>query len=363
MIIKKLLPEKKQYFGIGLMSGTSLDGLDICHCAFAQKRSEWEFEILNTKTYSFPKELYKKLKECRFLTSTEIYLLDLELGKFIGQNVQHFVQEHNCSEVDFVASHGHTVFHQPEQGLTLQIGNGHEIALTSRFPVVNDFRQKDVSLGGQGAPLVPIGDLHLFKNYKACLNLGGIANISIKAKESITAYDICPMNLSLNYISKKIGLDYDPNGENASKGQVIQDLMEELEILDFYKQKAPKSLGIEWLDKHIFNLIDKSNESVEDLLHTLVEHQTNRIAFELNQNHADNCLITGGGAWNSYFIERLQQKTKTALILPDREVIEFKEALIFAFLGLLYLKGIPNVLSSVTGSSRNSVSGVLHLPY
>ncbi|MEZ4937917.1 MAG: anhydro-N-acetylmuramic acid kinase [Crocinitomicaceae bacterium] len=363
MIIKNLAPEKNDFHVIGMMSGTSLDGMDLCYTHFKLNNNRWSFEIKHSTTIHYAPEWEEKLKNCRFLSGEELTALDIEFGHLTGKFILEFIQEHQIDQVDLIASHGHTVFHQPENKFTLQIGNGEAIACSTNLPVVNDFRQKDVQLGGQGAPLVPIGDLYLFPDYQACLNLGGIANISIKNGDKIEAFDICPMNLSLNKIAEKIQLKYDPSGQNAAQGKCIPELLEQLNHLPFYTIDGPKSLGIEWLDNNIFNLIESSNAHPNDLLRTFCEHQTTQIAKVVNERSIGKTLITGGGAWNTFFIETLRSKCQSDILLPSKEIIEFKEALIFGFLGVLHLKGIPNVLSMVTGSSRNSVSGVLHLPY
>jgi anhydro-N-acetylmuramic acid kinase len=360
------LDRKKNNFTIaGVMSGTSLDGLDISLVNFEKVADNWHFKILASSTYKYNQKFKSSLQDCRNLKAIELMQLDIDFGNLIGEKILDFIQEYKIDKntIDAIASHGHTVFHQTDKGLTVQIGNGHAISVTTNIPCINDFRQKDVCLGGQGAPLVPIGDLHLFQDYSICLNLGGIANASFKDGSTIQSFDISPMNLSLNYIAQNAGKEYDKDGYMASKGMIQKDLLFKLNELNYYKVAGPKSLGIEWLDQNIFNIIDQRKFSSEDLMRTFVEHQVEQIASSINSHVGEKVLITGGGTFNTFFIDKLIEKVNKDIVIPKDEIIEFKEALIFAFLGVLYLNSSENVLSSVTGSSRNSVSGALYLPY
>lgn len=365
MIIKILPPEKNHFTLIGVMSGTSLDGLDLVLVNFKLEGEKWTYKLLKNETIKYSSKTKEKLANSRKMSGEQLSLLDVEFGNLIGDSINTFIQKNQleANKIHAIASHGHTVFHQVEKGLTLQIGNGHAISTKTNLPCINDFRQKDVCLGGQGAPLVPIGDLFLFKEYAICLNLGGIANASFKEKERIVSYDLAPMNLSLNYLANKLNKDYDRDGEIAQSGSLNPQLLDELNALSFYKKSSPKSLGIEWLDTYIFKLIDQSILSVPDLMRTFCEHQAYQIALAIEKHAGETILITGGGAFNLFFIESLKKHTNKNVIIPENTIIEFKEALIFAFLGALYLNSSFNVLSSVTGSTRNSVSGALYLPY
>ena len=340
---------------IGAMSGTSLDGLDLVHVRF-EKKSKWHFEILNSKTYAYPKKWKNRLSKALYLTPQELEVLDLDFTNYLSNKILKFILEFGIKNIDSIGSHGHTVFHQPDQGFTKQIGNRVELSVLTKSQVVCDFRSQDVTLGGQGAPLVPIGDLLLFEGHQACLNLGGFANLSIKTNKEIIAYDICAVNTVLNFLSSKINLDFDPAGENAEKGNFISDFYHALEVLAYYKKMPPKSLGVEWVNENIFNILSQfDSHSVEDLLHTYVTHIACQIA--VNIKGMDAVLVTGGGAYNSFLIKQIQKQTATKIVLPEVELIDFKEALIFAFLAVLKLRGEVNCLSSVTGALRNHSSG------
>lgn len=265
-------------------------------------------------------------------------------------------------EPKLIASHGHTIFHRPEEGFTLQIGDGQEIANATGLMTINDFRTEDVEKGGQGAPLVPIGDRHLFDEYPICLNIGGIANVSYETEERRTAYDICMANQLLNYLAGKLGYDYDNNGCFAQQGTVNPELLNILNDNPYYKQDAPKSLGREFFENVQHKVIDDSELSVYDLLATATEHIALQITNSTNHLDATKMLITGGGAKNQYLINRIKALSKHEIVIPDTMIIDYKEALIFAFLATLKMEGKINVLSSVTGASSDSSSGKIWMP-
>ncbi len=347
---------------VGLMSGTSLDGLDICAATFTFLNDQWTFEIHYTQTVGYNSELQEKLNGIHLSTAEHYALTYHELGRFFGKKVKQFLDETGF-QADYISSHGHTVFHQPEKFLTTQIGSPAAITAIVGIPVVADFRTQDVHLGGQGAPLVPIGDLLLFPEYTCCLNLGGIANISIKENGEIKAFDICTANMALNYVIQKVKqLAYDQNGALARTGVAIQDLFLEMNDLPFHKKTPPKSLGKEWFEHELKPLLDKSLEEheVEDVLNTVCE----QIAFQINKTIPPNSslLITGGGAYHKYLIERISNLSQAEVTVPNSELVEFKEALIFGFLGALRITEQTNVLSSVTGAQTNHSAGCIYLP-
>ena len=355
---RKYMSEVKNYHTIGLMSGTSLDGLDIAYCVFSFKGNEWSYQIRNTATIDYPALLLDKLKRSTQLSGLALSLLDIALGRWIGEETNQFIQQHHLS-IDLIASHGHTVFHQPEKRLTLQIGNGQEIFNSCQVLVINDFRSKDVSLGGHGAPLVPIGDQLLFGEYEGCLNLGGIANISFQQNNQRIAYDIAPVNIVLNMLSQQLGKPYDDQGKIAKKGDIDLDLIGKLSKLDFYKIKPPKSLGYEWIEANVFPLLENMKQSTEDKLATFTEHIAQQMAKHLPSGKT---LITGGGAYNKFLIERLDHhiSDEQTLEIPDATTLEYKEAMIFAFLGVLRTRNETNCLSSVTGASMNNCGGMIY---
>ncbi len=345
----------KNYNVIGVMSGTSLDGLDIIYVKFTQNES-WSFKIINSKTYKYEDSTTEILNEISRKSIKEIKEIDVEYSKKLAKMINEFINEFSINKIDFVSSHGHTAIHDPSNLITYQMGNLSTLSKEINQKVICDFRVQDVKLGGEGAPLVPVGEKYLFHEYDSFINLGGFANISNHKGESLIAYDICPVNIVLNNLSKKIGKDFDDKGSIASSGKLIINLYEELEKLEYYQSSPPKSLGIEWVDEYIFPLINKYFDyPTEDLLNTLSNHIANQISNNLKG--LDKVLVTGGGAYNDYLIDIIKSKTDSEIIIPSKNIIEFKEALIFAFLGVLRYLNINNCYSSVTGASKDHCSG------
>ena len=349
----------KNYNVIGVMSGTSLDGLDIVYVKFTQNES-WSFKIINSKTYKYEDSIADILNEISRKSLKEIKEIDLEYSKKLAKMINEFIDEFSINKIDFVSSHGHTAIHDPSNLITYQMGNLSTLSKEINQKVICDFRVQDVKLGGEGAPLVPVGEKYLFHEYDSFINLGGFANISNHKGESLIAYDICPVNIVLNNLSKKIGKDFDDKGSIASSGKLIINLYEELEKLEYYQSSPPKSLGIEWVDEYIFPLINKYFDyPTEDLLNTLSNHIANQISNNLK--NLDKVLVSGGGAYNDYLIHLIRSKTDSEIIISSKNIIEFKEALIFAFLGVLRLLNINNCYSSVTGASKDHCSGKIFL--
>ena len=346
---------------IGLMSGSSLDGLDIAYVNFSHDNKKWFFQIVEAGNVPYTDEWKNKLSEAFNKNEAELKELDIEYGKYLGSITKKFIKKYEL-EPKLIASHGHTIFHMPEKGYTLQIGNGHEIANETGIITINDFRTEDVKKGGQGAPLVPIGDKYLFADYPICLNIGGIANLSYDSEDKRIAYDICMANQLLNYLASKLGYDYDNNGNFARQGTVNQDLLNILNDNPYYDKEAPKSLGREFFEEYQHKVIDESSLSAKDLLATATEHIAYQIVRATEHLESSKMLITGGGAKNNYLIERIRKMSKHEIIIPDTMIIDYKEALIFAFLGALKTEGRINVLSSVTGATSDSSSGNICLP-
>ena len=345
------------------MSGTSLDGVDIADVLFTKEDNDWRFEVLHTKEYGYPNDLFLRLQDGVQLSSEELLLLSNDLGSFYGDLVNRFVEEFKLdrNDIDAVSSHGQTIFHQPEKSFTLQIGNGPQGAVKSGLKWVCDFRVKDIALGGQGAPLVPIGDFSLFGSQaESFLNLGGFANISYQKSDFIIAYDICPANLVLNKFAKIIANEnFDKNGNLGKSGQLNENLLKALNNLDFYQTEPPKSLGVEWLEASFFPLI--GDDFSVDNLTTVYHHIADQISENLMKSKKESVLVTGGGAKNQFLIELIQSKfIGGKVILPDVQIIDYKEAIIFAFLGALRLNNEVNILKSYTGASKDSCSGVVY---
>lgn len=339
------------------MSGTSLDGLDICYAKFTQTDSAWNFEILNCETLPYSSDWEQSLRNAVNLSSEEVLKLNVDYGFYLGEKTSEFISKHKIINLDLIASHGHTVFHQPKNRFTLQIGDGRAIKSKTNKTVIYDFRSQDVILGGNGAPLVPIGDELLFSEFDACLNLGGFSNISLKRNGKRIAFDICPVNIILNDLALKFGKKFDDNGDLARTGLIDYELLDQLNQLQFYLEKAPKSLGIEWINEQVLPLI--KTQKTEDLLASFTEHSAVQIVKILDEFEVKNILITGGGTYNNYLIEKIKAKTKTEIQIPKKEIIEYKEALIFAFMGVLRSLNLDNVVSSATGSQNDHCSGLV----
>jgi anhydro-N-acetylmuramic acid kinase len=348
----------KTYRAIGLMSGTSLDGLDIAYCEFKNTADQWRYKILAAETIPYNKTLLRALSEADKQTAEDLAHLHSSYGAWTGKEVVSFISRHNLKPT-LVASHGHTVFHQPERGFTVQIGSGAEIAVASGLTTVCDFRSTDVALGGQGAPLVPIGDELLFPQYDYCLNLGGFANISYRRKASRLAFDICPVNIILNNLSRQLHKPYDKDGHLARKGKLNETLFENLGAATFFQLKGPKSLGKEWVTKTVLPILEKSQLPIEDQLHTYVMHVAEQINSHLDQKNT-TLLVTGGGVYNSFLMEQVSLNCNARITIPNDILIQFREALIFAFLGVLRVEGKTNCLKSVTGARADSVGGCVY---
>lgn len=348
------------------MSGTSLDGLDIAYCHFWLTEGRWRFSLEQAESINYSPELRQQLKGSVDLSALELLLLNNEFGRHTGKLVRTFLDKHGL-EVDFVASHGHTVFHQIDKGLTYQIGAGQELANHTAQRVICDFRTLDVSLGGHGAPLVPIGDQLLFSEYDFCLNLGGISNASFRSEAVRKAFDIAPASMLLSHILLPVDLAYDDGGQRARTGALNQLLFDQLNALDFYKQPFPKSLGYEWFCESVIPLIDRSTVSIEDKLCTAIHHIAYQIAESLKPHAGPGArmLVSGGGAKNHYLTEVLQQYLGETIevYIPEESIIDFKEAIVFALMGVLRLRGEVNCLSSVTGASRDCSGGVIYEPH
>ena len=346
---------------IGLMSGSSLDGVDIAYINFSHDKKKWFFQIVEAGNVPYTDDWKNKLSEAFNKNESELKELDIEYGKYLGSITKKFIKKYEL-DPKLIASHGHTIFHMPEKSYTLQIGNGQEIANETGIMTINDFRSEDVSKGGQGAPLVPIGDKYLFADYPICLNIGGIANVSYDSDGQRIAYDICMANQMLNYLANKLGYDYDNNGNFARQGQVNQELLDIFNNNPYYEKEAPKSLGREFFEEYQHKIIDNSSLSAKDLLATATEHIAHQIVKATEHLESSKMLITGGGAKNNFLIERIRQMSKHEIVIPDTMIIDYKEALIFAFLGTLKLEGKINVLSSVTGALSDSSSGKVCMP-
>jgi anhydro-N-acetylmuramic acid kinase len=342
------------------MSGTSLDGLDIACCDFTFVNNTWEFNLLCADTVTYTPQFATQLKNIANGSALELAMMHNTFGRYCADEVNKFVAKHNCKP-KLIASHGQTVFHNPAKGYTTQIGCGATIAALTGITTVCDFRTKDVALQGQGAPLVPIADKYLFGNYAACLNLGGFANVSFDNDGKRIAFDICAVNTIINYLCNKINVPFDKDGIIATKGEVNEKLLYELNSLPYFKQPPPKSLGFEWLNDCVLPIIEHHQNSIENKLRTVYEHISQSIAAVLNSYCSNKTvLVSGGGAYNIFLIKLISEKTTAKIIVADNSITEFKEAIAFAFLGVLRYNNKTNTLSSVTGASVDSIGGAVY---
>ncbi len=355
------------YRAIGIMSGSSLDGLDIAFVEFVESNGNWKYEIKVADCFAYDDDWINRLQNATSLNAFDYLVLHAAYGKYIGEKVNEFIEANALHhQVQMIASHGHTVFHSPENRMTSQLGDGAAIAAVTGINVVSDLRAMDVALGGQGAPIVPIGEKLLWKDYDYLLNIGGIANISIKQKDDYVAFDICPANRVLNLLANDAGKKYDDSGNFARSGNINTALLTQLNALDYYKQPYPKSLANNFGTDIVYPLIKSFNLSNEDALRTYVEHIALQIGYAINNSkfkiQHSKLLVTGGGAHNNFLIERIKnvvQSYQMELIVPDKLIVDYKEALIMALLGELRWREENTVLASVTGALRNSIGGAV----
>ena len=343
------------------MSGTSLDGVDLVFTEIDFK-DHIDYSIIASETIPYSAEWKLKLSNAINYDPANLNKIDSEYTEYLAEVISGFIQKYEIDLLDAVCSHGHTIKHRPKQGITFQIGNMPKLAKLIQVPVVCDFRVQDVELGGQGAPLVPIGDRLFFSQYKYCINLGGFANISLESDAQRIAYDICPVNTVLNFFMNKLNKEYDKDGEVSRSGKLNANLLDKLNSLQYYKRSAPKSLGIEWVNSEIIPMLENYQNDIPDVLHTFSIHAATQIANSLDNRSKSKVLLTGGGTFNKFLVEEIRAKSACDFVIPVKELIDFKEALIFALLGVLKLREEVNVLSSVTGAKMDHSSGRIYEP-
>jgi anhydro-N-acetylmuramic acid kinase len=356
------------YRAIGLMSGSSLDGLDIVFAEFHENAGNWNFEIKAADCYEYSAEWKERLQNAISLSALEYQLLHADYGHYLGKELNRFIDENNLHyQVGLITSHGHTTFHVPSRKMTAQLGDGAAIAAETKLPVVTDLRALDVAFGGQGAPIVPIGEKLLLKDYSMFLNLGGIANISFNHPDKYIAFDVCPANRVLNLIAGLVNKEYDAGGEMAALGNVNEKLLNQLNAFHYYKLPHPKSLANNFGTDEIFPLLKSFGLPHNDLLRTYVEHIVQQIKFAIADNYKPQTtnhklLVTGGGAFNKFLIDRLSgelSSTGIEVVIPDDNLVQYKEALIMGLIGVRRWRQEYNVLSSVTGAERDSIGGTV----
>ena len=344
------------------MSGTSLDGIDLAELQFEKKENgRWYFEILKTITVGYPPTWKKALQDAFYYSEEKMLLFNEKYTQYLADVILKFIKNNDLNNIDAVCSHGHTIWHQPKKGITLQIGNLPSLAKKIKQKVVCNFRVQDVQLGGNGAPLVPIGDRLLFEKFDYCLNLGGFANVSFEdQKKNRIAFDVCPVNIVMNHFAELLGKEYDDGGRIAASGKLNKVILSKLNSLEHYFKKAPKSLGMEWVQDKIVPILNNSGLSSEDILNTFVEHIAIQLAAQFHEG--SSVLITGGGAYNEYLLDRLKWHANVTVTVPSSVLVEYKEALIFGLLGVLKLRNSNNCLASVTGAKNDHSSGLIFIP-
>ena len=357
------------YRVIGLMSGSSMDGLDIVFTELEESGGKWNYRIKAADCYGYNQHWLHQLQNASRLSAYDYLLLHSAYGKLTGELVNRFIEEEQLHhQVQLIASHGHTVFHAPSSGMTSQLGDGATIAAVTGINVVSDLRAMDIALGGQGAPIVPVGEKLLFKEYRYFLNIGGIANISAGTEDAYLAFDVCPANRVLNLLAQTVGKEYDYNGELASAGTIHEPLLTKLNALDYYRQPYPKSLANDFGTLVIFPLIQSYSLTAEDALRTYTEHialQLGNAIQHIQTTAADGIqqmLVTGGGAFNSFLIERLKallHPQQIEVVIPDSVLVKYKEGLVMALLGILRWREENTVLQTVTGATRSSIGGAV----
>ena len=356
---KKIISLMKinKYRVVGIMSGTSCDGLDIAYCDFWKKKNNWFYKLKCCESIEYEGLLKNKLIECYKMSGMDLKKLDIELGNFITEKTNEFITKYRI-DPDLISTHGHTVFHDIEEKISHQIGNPFVLYEKIKKPVIYNFREIDVISGGQGAPLVPYGDLKLFKEYDYCVNIGGILNITENNKNNLIAYDVCPANIILNYYSRKIGFDYDKDGKVSGSGNIDLNILKKLNSIKYYKNKGPKSLDVQKIEKLYFPLLKKYTP--KNILRTFIDH----VGYQLNKaikKNKSKILLTGGGAFNKTLLKSIEKYNNNnhLYILPNKNLINFKESIIFGFLGLKRYLNKKNIEKSVTGAKQSSSSGIV----
>ncbi len=355
----------RSYNVIGIMSGSSMDGVDLAHCRLWSEGNHWKYEITHAETVPYDEKWRVRLSQLRGQNSLVLTKTDIYYGRYLGQLVNDFVSRNNLKP-DLIGSHGHTVFHYPEEWISLQVGDGASLSGITNLPVVSQFRQLDVAKGGEGAPLVAIGDEMLFSEYDYCLNLGGFSNISGILNGKRIAWDICPCNILLNRVARDMGLAYDEDGRIAEAGHIDYPLLGDLNEIPWYTKPWPKSLNRDWINKELWNIVREVRDiSNENRMKTLVDHIACQIGDAVDALSDGNAagkrvLVTGGGAFNKALMEHIRTHSDAEFIVPEPILVNYKEALVFALMAALRVLNLVNIRKETTGASSNSVAGALH---
>jgi anhydro-N-acetylmuramic acid kinase len=340
-------------------------GLDIALCTFDHHDDHLLWTISNGSTFSFPEKLLSRLANATVLSGFDLMQLDADFGVFIGHQVRQWAADHQVT-ADYIASHGHTVFHEPALGFTTQIGSGSHIAYATGMDTITNFRSADIAAGGQGAPFAPAADTKLFPGYDAYLNLGGIANINIRSEDGRhKGWDIGPCNQALNFLARKVGKPFDLNGDIASKGVVLNETVAHLVDIFPFDDGHPKGLSNASITSSWIQYLERSNENINDLMTSTVEAITTLILSHISPftSKEINVLVTGGGAHNSFLMKSLKGKASSSNIhftLPAKEIIDYKECALMGYLGYLTIKGLPYGIKEITGAQMDTIGGAIY---
>ncbi len=394
--LKNFTPEKDNLV-IGLMSGTSCDGLDVALISVKQDQGLTDFKLLKAKSFPYSENLQRELKNLPQVRKNPAYNIsqfNFYLAQTWAEMINDFLKENEltASEITLIASHGQTVWHQSEPlqfvdrpvRSTLQIGDPSVLAKLTGIPVIGDFRVGDMAFEGQGAPLIPYFDFVFFSRFKKkilAINIGGIANFTFIPDDGdlnkVTGFDTGPGNMLLDQAMIDLfGRPFDVNGETAFKGQLSDELLKYLLKIDSYiNMPPPKSTGREFYGKDFYFKIKKfaknKNISPADIIHTLSFYtvmaiQTNYSSFVAPKyGMPDMVVVSGGGAFNRFILEQLQIQFGDIPVYNSEEMgvnSEFKEAIGFAVLGWSTLLGKPSNVPGVTGAKKATILGKICLP-
>jgi anhydro-N-acetylmuramic acid kinase len=347
---------------LGAMSGSSLDGLDLAICSFTDQSI---FTIHNSTTIELPLDLRTKLKNFSTLNAFQIADLDAYFALFSAHSIRDFTNNW-IGGISLVVSHGHTLYHNPANAVSWQIGNGGIIAAVTGIDTLCDLRVQDVALGGQGAPLAALVDLNLFKDYTGLLNLGGIANITINQSNTVYSWDISPCNQVFNHLAQKEGKEFDKGGSIARSGKILMELIHKWQENTYFSQMPPKSMDNTWVKENYIKEIDKIDQPVKILMASFAEFVAIQLSKDLKSLDLNpgKILVTGGGAFNAHFISRLKvhlSPLNWVVEVAEESLINYKEAMLMAYMGHRYINKKTNTISTATGAEKDLISGALYL--
>lgn len=365
------MSQTKTYHVIGIMSGSSLDGIDLAYCRFTTGTDlQFDWELILGETMPLPENWQARLAHLPTQNAVTFAKTHVYFGHFLAKTVNQFVEQHQITQLDFISSHGHTIFHNPDKRYTTQIGCGSAIAALTGYPVINDFRMQDIAINGEGTPIAPAADRYLYSDYDFCLNIGGIANITSQIQEDPIAFDISPANQLLNYLSGQLGFAFDNDGQIAASGNLLPELLQLLQGYPYYKSPPPKSISNEWIVSELLPILASFEASIEDKLHTVtqfiaIEVSNSLIRLTQDSSHAEyRLMLSGGGSKNKYLIESIKSclsgQLNIELIVPSTETIDFKEAILMGLMGVLRVLNVPNCFSTVTGARFDTIGGAIH---